>query len=50
MKRARDDLVRRFLDIEAAVGDDDEDEEGDEEDNDGASPGVLDWCPSYRRI
>ena len=41
MKRARDDLVRRFLDIEAAVGDDDEDEEGDEEDNDGALMRLL---------
>src|SRR5260221_10173532 len=48
MKRACDDHVRWFLDIEAAVGDNDEDEEGDEEDNEGASPGVLDWCPSLQ--
>jgi len=42
MKCARDDPLRRFLDLEAAVGDnDEEDEDGeDEEGNDDASPGV----------
>ena len=39
MKRARDD---RFLDLEAVVGDNDEEDEGDEEDNGGASPGIPD--------
>ncbi len=43
MKHARDDPVHRFLDLQAAVGDnDEEDEEEDEEDNDGACPGVPD--------
>jgi hypothetical protein len=42
MKRARDDLVNRFIDIEATVGDDDEEDDHDEEDedNDGVSAGV----------
>ena len=31
MKRARDDPVPRFLDLEAAVGDNDEEDEKDEE-------------------
>lgn len=39
MKRARDP-VHRFLDLEAAVGDNDEEDEEGEEDNDGASSGV----------
>src|SRR6267154_1018212 len=44
MKRARDsDSVRNpFLDLEATVGDNDEEDE--EDDNDGASAGVPDVC------
>jgi hypothetical protein len=37
---ARDGPVNRFLDIEATVGDNDEEDEEDEEDNDGASAGA----------
>jgi len=42
MKRARDDLVNRFIDLEATVGDDDEEDDHDEEDEDnvGVSAGV----------
>lgn len=42
MKRARNDLVNGFLDLEAAVGDDNEEDNHDEEDedSDGASAGV----------
>ena len=42
MKRARDDLVHRFIDLEVVVGDDDEEDDHDEEDkdNDGVSAGV----------
>ena len=42
MKRARDDLVNRFIDLEATVGEDeDEDEDEDnDEDNDGVFAGV----------
>ena len=35
MKRARDDPVPRFLDLEAAVGDNDEEDEEDEKDEEG---------------
>jgi len=46
MKRARDD---RFLDLEAVVGDNDEEDEGDEEDGGGASP-VSPSVPTYIHI
>jgi len=36
MKRACDDPVYRLLDLEAMVGDNDEEDQEDQEDNDGA--------------
>ena len=48
MKRARDDPVHRFLNLEAVVGDNDKEDKEDKEDKDGASPGVPDWSSSLQ--
>ena len=51
MKRACDDPVHWFLDLEVMVGDNDEGGEEDEEDNDSTSPGVPDYSvPAYSCI
>ncbi len=43
MKCARDDPIYRLLNLEAMVGDNDEEDQENQEDNDGASAGIPDY-------